>query len=241
MIVRRDPPKIRAWFWHLVGFVWMFVARMKFRIRVRHHGCPDPDAAVILCGKHASAFDIVLLGVSSRQRTRRLPFFQMGSFIGYRVFGRIKPFLRALGGFEVMRPKEVRRLSKIAGWDRSKAVDHMRAVNEGAEEIRRKILGSAGILAFFPEGTRDDARILPLVSELEVTSALAAAAAGSRVVVWPATVAMGPRGFRRRIDVDFGEPFDLDPSAEPAEVLELVEKAWRRTWREPKDVGRADV
>lgn len=231
------PPKIRPWFWHLVGALWILTARLRLRISLHRTGMPESGDAVLLAAKHASAFDIVLLGVLSHKRTRRKPFFQMGSFIGYRVFGRIKPCLRALGGFEVMRPKEVRRLSKMSGWDRASALGRMRQVNDDAESIRQAVLREGGILAVFPEGTRNAESILPLVSELEVKSALAVARGGARVVVWPATVALGGRrAFRRRCRVEFLEPFPLDPAAEPVEVLAQVDAAWRASWIDPAGV-----
>ena len=236
MIVRRRPPNLRPWFWELVGRSWLLLARIKFRVRVRWHGQPELGASVIICAKHASAFDIALLGVLSKGRTKRRPYFQMGSFIGYRVFGRIRPFMRALGGFEVMRPKEARTLTRMPGWDRRAALEHMRDVNAGAEEIRRELLMSERVLAFFPEGTRDDAQILPLVSKLELNSALAAAATGARVIAWPVTVAMGEKRLRRRMDVDFGVPFDLDPSAPAQDILDRVGQAWDETWRPPPEV-----
>lgn len=220
--------------------MWMVTARIRLSIQVRGDGAPAPGEAVLLAGKHASAFDIVLLGLLSRKRTRRRPFFQMGSFIGYRVFGRIRPVLRMLGGFEVMRPKEVRRLSKMSGWDRASSLAHMRRVNEDAESVRQTVLRNAGILAVFPEGTRNDEKILPLVSQLEFRSALAVARQGTRVVVWPVVVSLGrQRTFRRRCRVEFLDPFPLDPDASSEEVLEQVAVAWRAAWLD-QDALEAD-
>ena len=229
------PPKLRRWVWHLAVAGWMLTARIRLRVEVVVHGDPEPGDAVLLAGKHASAFDIVLLGKLSNERIRRIPFFQMGSFIGYRVFGRIKPILHMLGGFEVMRPKEVRRLSKMPGWDRTSALEHMRQVNEGAESIRRTVLRDTGALAVFPEGTRNDEEILPLVSQLEFLSALAVAREGVRVVVWPAVFSLGPRRvFRRRCRMDLLKPFALDPAASSEEALAQVEVAWRAAWQAPE-------
>ena len=228
------PPKIRPWFWNVITVLWMATARVRLRLEVRFHGAPAPGEAVVLAGKHASAIDIVLMGVLARKRTRRRPFFQMGSFIGYRVLGRIKPFLRPLGGFEVMRPKEVRRLSKISGWDRASSLEHMRRVNEDAESVRQGVLRNAGILAVFPEGTRDEEKILPLASQTEFRSALAVAGEGTRVAVWPVVVALGRyRVFRRRCRMEFLDPFPLDPAASSEELLVQVGRAWRAVWLDP--------
>lgn len=223
--------------WHVGAFIWMCFARLRLRVRLTYHGVPGPDQAVLLAGKHASAHDIVLLGVLSFRRTGRRPFFQMGSFIGYRVLGRVKPIMRWVGGFEVMRPKEVRRLAKTPGWDRSAALEHMREVNDRAESVRRAVLTEGGVLAVFPEGTRDSERVRELSSELEVRSALAIAAEGRDVVVWPVSVAMGrPRLLRRPMTVDFLEPFPLRSGTSPGEVLSRIDDSWRERWKPPEMV-----
>ena len=100
--------------------------------------------------------------------TRARPYFQMGSFIGYPVLGPLVPLLRRLGGFCVMRPKEVLRLKGRRGWDRDRARAMMRTVNEEAEKVRLSVLRSAGTLVVFPEGTRDDAHVRPMASDLEI-------------------------------------------------------------------------
>ncbi len=233
----RCAPRIRRLAWHVGAFIWMCFARLRLRVRLTYHGVPGPDQAVLLAGKHASAHDIVLLGVLSFRRTGRRPFFQMGSFIGYRVLGRVKPIMRWVGGFEVMRPKEVRRLAKTPGWDRSAALEHMREVNDRAESVRRAVLTEGGVLAVFPEGTRDSERVRELSSELEVRSALAIAAEGRDVVVWPVSVAMGrPRLLRRPMTVDFLEPFPLRSGTSPGEVLSRIDDSWRERWKPPEMV-----
>ena len=228
-------PKIRTRLWSVASFLWLRFACLRLRVRLKYHGVPGEDQAVLIAGKHASAHDIVLLGVLSYRRTGRRPYFQMGSFIGYRVFSRMKPLMRWAGGFEVMRPKEVRRLARMKGWDRDSALQRMREVNDRAEAIRQAVLRDEGVLAVFPEGTRDGLRIRPLVSELEIRSALAVAADGQPIAVWPVSVALSRRrGLRRRLRLDFLEPFALDASASPADVLRRIEEAWRSAWLDPE-------
>jgi len=231
------PPRIRPLLWSFVNACTSFYARLRFRIRLVAT-TNRPQTGVIVCAKHAGAVDIPILSDAVRRLTARRPYFQMGSFIGYPVLGLLRPLLLRLGGFCVMRPKEVRRLSRGRGMDRESALARMRVVNDQAEQIRQAILSQGESLVVFPEGTRDAARVGPLVSQLEIRSALSVAARGTQVEVWPVTISISPKRFLRRYAlVAFHDPFLLDPALEPPEVLTRIADIFAEEWVPPSGVA----
>jgi 1-acyl-sn-glycerol-3-phosphate acyltransferase len=225
----------------LVPWVWwtiycvacLFLLRIRFRIRVS--GADRvPAAPVLLACKHVSAWDIPLGAYVSKEFLGRKAYFQMGSFIGYPVFGRIVPAMRACGGFSVMRPKEVLRLRKREDLDRAGIHALMDEVNGTAEATRRAVLAQGGVLVVFPEGTRDAEAVRPVRGAHEIESAIAVAASAdgaARPVIVPATFNYGKkRFFRRPLDVDLLEPLPV-AGATAAELAARVESALRERWR----------
>lgn len=197
------------WFW-----------RLRLALEVR--GPALPGGALLIAAKHASSFDILLLGHITKVQDGRIPFFQMGSFEGYRFLGPVAPLLQKLGGFPVMRPKDVRRIAEKSG-RREEALQRMRAVNEAAEATRLAVLQGGGVLVVYPEGTRDGSALRPFRSTLEVESALRVHAGGTPVHVQPVSISYAPpRWFRRRVLVEFGAAFVLAEGMDAATVLERV-------------------
>ncbi|MAG56459.1 MAG: hypothetical protein CMJ83_09225 [Planctomycetes bacterium] len=239
MNVVAERPRIRPLFWRLTERAGRAVAMIRLRLQVRLEGAV-PEGAVLLCSKHTSSLDISLLATNVRRLRGAPPYFQMGSFVGYPLLGVLRPVLRALGGFSVMRPKEVRQLSKRRGWDRESATQMMRDTNVAADRVRQDVLGSGGVLIVFPEGTRDDSELRPLKSEREVLSGIEAARDGVAVRIWPVTIALGPpRWWRRPAVIRFHEPLELDPTASAIGVLEQIEARLEAGWVPPAEVATA--
>lgn len=226
---------LRLWFWRLASCLANLYMDVRIRWEVRCDS-PVPEGPVVVGAKHASGFDIVVLAEWLYRLRGHPPRFQMGSFVGYRVLGRVGRVLEALGGFPVMRPKEVRRLSRMPGWDRASALRFMREINEQAEDIRRAVLREGGTLTFFPEGTRDAENLRPLVSDLELKSALAVTREGCPVTVWAVTISFGPpRWWRRHGALHFHEPYTLTGEETPEEVLARIAHRFASDWRPPGD------
>ena len=232
---RRPALNIVPWVWHLVYAFSRLLLAVPFRMRVS--GAERaPKGPVLLACKHVSAWDIPIGAYLSNEFFGRKAYFQMGSFIGYPVFGRIVPVLRACGGFSVLRPKEVLRLRKTVDRERIHAL--MDEVNGVAEATRQAVLESGGVLVVFPEGTRDAGEVRPVRSHREIESALTVEARGhgdARPVIVPAAFNYGPkRFFRRRLDVEIGEPIPLD-GATATEIAARVEATLRAMWRRASD------
>lgn len=206
-------PVIQPLLW-TVGrrLLWAWII---LRHRTRVEGAESlPPGAFVAAAKHSSWMDIPILGGLIRDIDGRRPFFEMGSFVGYRVLGLLKPCLRRVGGFPVMRPKEILRLRRKTGMDREAVVAVMEASNRAARAVRRAIFRAGGVLAYFPEGTRAPGRVLPLRSTVEIEDAIEAARETPvrlvpvRIVYRGRPPGMSP--FRRRIvDVALGPPMDL--------------------------------
>jgi 1-acyl-sn-glycerol-3-phosphate acyltransferase len=231
---RRPALNIVPWVWHLVYAFSRLLLAVRFKMRVS--GAERaPKGAVLLACKHVSAWDIPIGAYLSNEFLARKAYFQMGSFIGYPVFGRIVPVLRACGGFSVLRPKEVLRLRKTVDRERIHAL--MDEVNGVAEATRQAVLERGGVLVVFPEGTRDAGEVRPVRSHHEIESALAVEARGQGAppVIVPAAFNYGPKRFLRRpLDVEIGEPIPLD-GATASEIAARVESTLRTMWRRAPD------
>ncbi len=214
--------------WFLCETPCRWYWRLKLALEVR--GEALPKGALLIAAKHASSFDILLIGHITKVRDGRIPFFQMGSFEGYRFLGPVAPLLQKLGGFPVMRPKDVRRIAEKTG-RREEALQRMRTVNDAAEATRAQVLLKGGVLVVYPEGTRDGSALRPFKSTLEVESALRVHALGTPVHVQPVSIAYAPaRWFRRRVLVEFGPAFVLADGMDAAGVLERVHSDIASRW-----------
>lgn len=205
------------WLWYPIRFLALCFSHLKIRTRIE---APQrlPEGPLLIWSKHASSWDIPVLASQARRRGGRIPFFQMGSFVGYRVLGPLRPLFVRLGGFPVLRPKEVLRLRR-KGFEKGRIRELMEKINGAAAETRRRVLAEGGVLVVFPEGTRDPDGVQPLRSELELQAALDHVASGHGPVrLVPVTLWMEPRRdrCRRRFHVRFHEPQELDgrPAAE---------------------------
>jgi 1-acyl-sn-glycerol-3-phosphate acyltransferase len=229
------PPalKLVPWVWYLVYAGARFLVGLRFRVRI-HVAGGLPRGPVLLACKHVLAWDIPIATYVARAVLHgRKAYFQMGSFIGYPVFGRIVPVLQACGGFTVLRPKEVLRLRKDPDHDRGRIRELMDEVNGVAESTRRAVLAAGGVIVVFPEGTRDPAAVRPVRSTHEIESALAVARDGAAPppVIVPATFSYGPkRFFRRRVDVEIAPALPLE-GAGAASLAARIEEVFRERWR----------
>jgi 1-acyl-sn-glycerol-3-phosphate acyltransferase len=223
--------KLRSWVWYTIYAISRTLLAIRFRIRVTG-GENTPRGPVLLACKHVSAWDIPVGAFLGSRFFDRKAYFQMGSFIGYPVFGRIVPAMQACGGFSVLRPKEVLRLRKSES--RERLHELMDEVNGVAEATRRAVLEQGGVLVVFPEGTRDATTVRPVRSTHEIESALDVAARSApemRPVIVPATLNYGrKRFFRRALDVQLGVPIPLE-GATAAGLASRIEDALRATWR----------
>jgi 1-acyl-sn-glycerol-3-phosphate acyltransferase len=232
---------ISNWLWHLV--LALSEAWMAVRLRVVVEG-PDrwPEGPLLVCAKHGSSFDVPLLAGLAWRKRRTRPHFQMGAFVGYPVLGRIVPLLRRLGGFPVLRPKEVRRLAGAGEGGRDAALRRMRDINSEAERTRAAILDSGGILVVFPEGTRDASMLRPLRATVEFDSAHAALSRGRPVRILPVLIRYGPRTVvRRSVAVRVLPPFEPDPAGPTATCGRLAAafaEAWGTSDASPPRVSR---
>lgn len=214
--------------------VWYAVLRVRTTVRYPQG---MPSGPVLVCAKHSSWIDVPLLADWVRKLRGDMPRFQMGSFVGYRVLRLLVPLLKRLGGFPVMRPKEVLRLR--GRWDRERVKEFMQQVNARAEESRREVLRSGGALVVFPEGTRDPDRVRPLRSDLELRTAAALRPEGIDVTVWPVVLSYGsPRLGRRPVLVEFLDAFPVGDLG-PGEVLDRLEACFRDRWIPPEKVEAA--
>ncbi len=220
--------RILPWLWHPTNLVSSWLLRLRHRVTVVSHG-RRPTGAVLVAAKHGSGWDIpamswqvhALLGLRSN--------FQMGSFVGYAVLGRIVPLLRVCGGFPVMRPKEILRLKERRGLTKDEAMQVMASINAEADDVRREILDRGQPLVFFPEGTRDNDHVRPIRGTHEIESAVAASARGVSVEVWPVLLRYGPPTWRRDLRIDFLEPFGV-AGLTSNEIAERIHAAWTTAW-----------
>jgi 1-acyl-sn-glycerol-3-phosphate acyltransferase len=233
---QRAGMKILPWFWETIFLLSGLLVRL--RLRVETVGMEKaPRGAVLIAAKHASSWDIPLVCRLARFALGRRAYFQMGSFVGYPILGRIVPFMERCGGFCVMRPKEVLRLRKREGLERDEIHARMERVNRAAEDTRRAVLEEGGVLAFFPEGSRDDTQVRPLKATNELATAVELRFAGVTSTVWPVVLSFGPkRGWRRRrVRIDCLDPLPVT-GVSPDPLSAEIERRFRAHWRPPAAV-----
>lgn len=233
---QREGMRVVPWFWETIFFIAMLLVRL--RLRVETHGLATaPRGPVLIAAKHASSWDIPLLSRVARRALGRRAYFQMGSFVGYRLLGRIVPFMRRCGGFCVMRPKEILRLRKREGLSRDAIHARMEEVNRAAEATRRAVLEEGGVLVFFPEGSRDATQVLPLKATHELATAVELRFSGTASTIWPVVLSFGPkRGLlRRRVRIDCLEPIPV-AGVSPEPLGAAIERRFRERWLAPNDV-----
>ncbi len=235
------PRLIRPLYWFVYAFVVALALRLRYVVRVTCH-VSDLKRPAMLAAKHLSYWDVPLMSRVVLDHWRVIPFFEMGTFEGYPFLGRIRPILRAVGGFEVMRGKDLLRLKARAGGDRQALKERMRNVNAAAETARREILSGGGVYCFFPEGARDAKNLRRLRSKTEIEEGVRLANdEGRDLWVHPVSLRRSAERvglLRRRIYfVEIFEPIPLR-GGETSRVLAAVETALR-TGFERKDSSAA--
>ncbi len=235
------PRVIRPLYWFIHAFVVATLLRIRYVVRVQRHAA-ELKRPAILAAKHLSYWDVPLMSRVVLRYWRVIPFFEMGTFEGYAFLGRVRPILRAVGGFEVMRGKDLLRLKARAGGDRQSLRDRMRRVNMAASTARREILLGGGVYCFFPEGARDPDNLRRLRSKTEIEEGILLADEASRDLwVHPVSLRRSTKRvglLRRRIY--FVEIFEAIPlrGCETSKVLADIEGALR-TGFEGKDSSAA--
>ncbi|MFT7620057.1 MAG: 1-acyl-sn-glycerol-3-phosphate acyltransferase [Planctomycetota bacterium] len=153
--------------YYLSGYVG---ATCCFSLKVE--GEPIERGPILVIGKHVSNWDIPVISRAVRKLVGNFPHFEMGSFHGYAVLGKVIVFLKWCGGFPVMRSKDLMRLRHTSGQSKEELRQLMRDVNEEAAEVRRQVIREGQAMCFFPEGTRDRSKVNRLRSVHEVEEAL---------------------------------------------------------------------
>ena len=165
---------------HMVRPVWLGAyylsgylgAACCFKVRVEGEKL-DHKGPVLVLGKHVSNWDIPMTSRAIRKFVGNFPHYEMGSFHGYPILGRVITFLKWCGGFPVMRATDILRLRHTSGQSKEELRQLMARVNEQAAETRRNVLREGQTVVFFPEGTRDRKNVNKLRSIHEVEEALA--------------------------------------------------------------------
>ncbi len=218
-------------------------ATLCFRLRIEGCGRKLGGPALVL-GKHASYWDIPMLARGLRCNFRGVyPWYEMASFHGYPLLGRLIWFLRLNGGFPVMRPKDLIRLKRGGISDKAELRAIMQRVNEEAAATRRRILEKGDAVCFFPEGPRDAERVLPLRSFHELEEAQSFAAETGRPVVFlPILPCYGtkPRSFlrRRKVILKVLDPLATDGRS-ATEILAEAQARFEGAWLAPAEVDEA--
>jgi 1-acyl-sn-glycerol-3-phosphate acyltransferase len=218
-------------------------ATLRFRLRIEGGGRELSGPALVL-GKHASYWDIPMVARGMRTCLRGVyPWYEMASFHGYPLLGRLIWFMRLNGGFPVMRPKDLIRLKRGGITDKAELRAVMKGVNDEAAATRRRVFEKGDAVCYFPEGTRDPDRVLPLRSFHEIEEALAfAAETGRPVVLLPVLPCYGtkprsPLG-RRKVIVKVLDPLETEERS-AASILADAQSRFDAAWLSPADVDSA--
>ncbi|MEE9393650.1 MAG: lysophospholipid acyltransferase family protein [Planctomycetota bacterium] len=214
--------------------------------RTRHLTPPlQLEGPVIWVSKHCYYWDIPMLGQITRRHAKRMVSFEMASFHGYAWLGQVSWLLNNLGGFSVMRPKDLLRLRKTGSQTREQLREIMAKANAKADARRAGILRANETYCFFPEGTRETERLRNFKSTHELTEARRLAdEEGIDVTVVPVALNYGKRSkrfipwiTRAPMTMEALEPISIK-SMPPAELSALVEARLREAWQTPEEVLR---
>lgn len=218
--------------YYLSGYIGATVC---FKLKVE--GAPIGKGPVLVIGKHVSNWDIPVLSRAIRKYIGNFPHFEMGSFHGYPILGKVIGFLKWCGGFPVMRSKDIMRLRHTSGKTKEELRALMREVNDEAAEVRRQVLREGQCMCFFPEGTRDRHKVNRLRSVHEVEEALGLIQdEGVDVRIVPIVPSYGPKPKffipflrRRPVTVRMLPPLEIGDKT-PREILAdaqtLIEANW---------------
>ncbi len=230
MRIRTSPPV-----WYLTTLILhLIVHPALFRIRVKGHRQARGPAVIV--GKHSSYWDVPITGIRGWMMYRSIPRFEMGSFVGYALLGKLEWLFRLLGGFPVMRAKDILRLKHITGGSRAEVSEVMKSVNNEAKRMRREVFESEGVFCFFPEGARNKAAVGRMRSRHEIDEAIEFAREHPTFHVQPIICEFGPSPrfripflIRRTVQVVILDPIPLTNTT-TQEVLEAVDAGIRANW-----------
>jgi 1-acyl-sn-glycerol-3-phosphate acyltransferase len=232
--MRIRPPRL---LWHFSYVVLRLVLGALLRVRYEF---PDQPVRgpILFVAKHCRYWETPLIGMMGWPLCRERTNFEMSTFHGYPVLGQIRWLLRLLGGFEVMRPKDLLRLKHKTGRSREELRAEMERVNTSAAELRRAILRGGATYAYYPEGTRDAAEVRPFKSVDEIEEAIGLAETENLpVVALPLLPIYGPAPSwripwirRQTVVLRVLDPIPL-AGRDAAEVGEEIRDLMLRHWR----------
>lgn len=221
--------------WYLTTTILHFIVHAAlFRIRVTGHRRAKGPAVIV--GKHSSYWDVPITGILGWLMYRSIPRFEMGSFVGYALLGKLEWLFRLLGGFPVMRAKDILRLKHMTGRSREELSGIMKSVNDEARDLRREIFETQGVFCFFPEGARSKETVGRMRSHHEIDEAIEVAREHPLLHVQPIICEFGPKPrffvpfiVRRPVTVRILDPISLNDTT-TQEVLGLVDAGIRANW-----------
>lgn len=232
--MRIRPPFL---FWHFTYVV--LKVSLGSLLRIRHEFPAErPEGPILFVAKHCRYWETPLIGMMGRPLCGERTNFEMSTFIGYPVLGQIRWLLRLLGGFEVMRPKDILRLKHRTGRSRDELKEEMARVNAEAAALRHAILRGGATFAYYPEGTRDAEKVRPFKSVAELDEAIKLAESESLpIVAMPILPIYGPAPRRRwpwirrqTVVLKVLDPIPLagrDAEQLGAEIHAMMEEHWR--------------
>lgn len=177
-------------FWLMYSIGWV-IYQGTFRTRyvgdVKRRRGP-----AVLPGKHRSYWDISAISIVARRYYKTFPHFEMGTFYGYPMLGRVQWMCERYGAFKVMRAKDLIRLKHGTGLKKSELMEIMKATNDEAARCRDWVLRNGRALVYFPEGGRTN-ELAEFKSEHEMREAIDLVNEGLDITVQPIVPVYGKR------------------------------------------------
>lgn len=189
----------------------------------------------LLVGKHASYWDITFCSIAARRIFRTFPHFEMGTFFGYPLLGRVQFLFERYGSFTVMRPKDLIRIKHATGKSKEELSKMMQEVNDAAAAARRWVLESGRAMVYYPEGGRSS-KMQSFRSKHEMQEAIDFVNTGRHAVIFPIVMIYDPAPrvripflIRRNVTVHILEPIDVKGRTAD-DVLDEIHKKMSVIW-----------